>query len=508
MKADNDVVSGILARYLKMSGIRISAKVLADYLRGETLRNTLRGVSDVLDHFGVPHMVVTLGADDLRELESPVLLEMNFTEEPFGILTGVEDVEVSLLFPQSGAKKLPVNLFLHYWTGRVLGLEKGDGTREEGRLGYAVSRTIGFIENNLSALIASAFFLLCTAVSITKPYSIPEYLYLILKAAGLIVTILILYKTFGDRSFMESFCRAGSKVDCQSVLDSKGARLFGWLGIGELALVYFLGTIIWGLVADHPAGIYAVMSVAAFTAVIYSVVYQAFVGKKWCLLCLGIDAVLAGELALTLLYPVRIEAEAWPVFTLVLTFTLILFLWLEFRKFYLSSRKRELLELKRSYFVSDRGIFEYLLAGRPPVPVADNLPVLRGTSDPAKKEILIITNPSCPKCRKLYHSILEVYDRYNLSLLLHLYPGDQAGKSKALETIRIYNDRGFVDAVGYLKSDDHPEPGYDYSTEQAILRRQTDALKAMNIDSVPLLLVDGKIFPFDYYDLYEMKYLL
>ena len=124
-----------------------------------------------------------------------------------------------------------------------------------------------------------------------KNSDFPYFRYLI-KTAGLIVSLLTVVKAEFRPQLVRHFCHIGRHSDCNAVFKSAGAKLLGWVSLGELSLTYFVLSLIWGVfIASNSEAVFLLLNVLTILFVIYSLVWQSLY-RKWCTLCLAIDIVL------------------------------------------------------------------------------------------------------------------------------------------------------------------------------------------------------------------------
>jgi len=135
---------------------------------------------------------------------------------------------------------------------------------------------------------------------------------------------------------VESFCRAGKRSNCDAVLNSDTARLFGKLSFSDAVAGYFLFQILvlgilipFSQVAESLLLALAVLSVSSVPVVFYSLYYQLIRAKTWCRLCLIVDAALLVQAGLFayLFYSGIIGLsflEPYPVVTSLLLFLLVI----------------------------------------------------------------------------------------------------------------------------------------------------------------------------------------
>lgn len=104
---------------------------------------------------------------------------------------------------------------------------------------------------------------------------------------------------------VEAFCNAGTGAGCDRTLASADAKLFGRVTFSDAVMSYFafqcivLGFLV-PLLEVAPMFLLALSAAGllAVPVVLYSLYYQAIKAKTWCRLCLVVDGLLIGQVAL------------------------------------------------------------------------------------------------------------------------------------------------------------------------------------------------------------------
>lgn len=149
---------------------------------------------------------------------------------------------------------------------------------------------------------------------------------------------------------MESFCHIGKVVNCNEVLHSKGANIAG-VGLGELSLLYFVVLFLFSLTRWNDFyGISAICCVVATAFTLYSIIYQAFILHKGCMLCMLVNlAVWGNAVALYMLrnyFDIDFSFTSFSVFIAIGCICLIFGI---SNENYLEQRKGESLSKKTSW---------------------------------------------------------------------------------------------------------------------------------------------------------------
>jgi uncharacterized membrane protein len=119
---------------------------------------------------------------------------------------------------------------------------------------------------------------------------------LMLKIIGFGACVLLVLGELHHPLF-DKICPKGEKLNCHAVMESPAAKLFGKIPIADIGGIYFSGGIILiCFTGVHPHffhGVFllALLNLLTLPYTIFSVVYQAFVVKFWCLFCLIVQLI-------------------------------------------------------------------------------------------------------------------------------------------------------------------------------------------------------------------------
>ncbi len=120
--------------------------------------------------------------------------------------------------------------------------------------------------------------------------------YTFLTLAGCIIGVLLLWHEVDEYNpAIKEICHGGKKINCSAILNSKASKVFGisWSVLGS---TYFIGMLIsllaGGITNTYNLFLLSWINVIALPYIIYSISYQYFVAKQWCVLCLAVQAVL------------------------------------------------------------------------------------------------------------------------------------------------------------------------------------------------------------------------
>ncbi len=243
-------------------------------------------------------------------------------------------------------------------------------------------------------------------------------LFTVLTVMGTVISSILLWSEVDHHNpLLRQICRPTPKVNCNAVLNSKAASIWGisWALIG---FSYFTGLLILLLAAllfkPEIFILCRCINLLALPYIGYSIAYQNFIAKQWCVLCLAIQAVLllqfgAGMLS-GLIHFVAVEKllSMSLVIAVVMSF-LTAFLVGRFMAFALKAlkendfTKRELTRFKYNPLVFN----SLMRASANVITPSEGLGILLGNPNAANK-IIKVCNPYCGPCAHAHKEIAEL----------------------------------------------------------------------------------------------------
>lgn len=500
----------ILCRYLRALSVRVSCGKV-ERLLDTPVGGSLRGMSDALDALGVENAVYQLPSPEyFRQLETPFIVVLRAGSRPFRVVTQATETTVEVTDGRGKAHSLPVAQLLSQWTGAVL---MGEVTAQTYSDPWFRWKDIGFAflaYKGWWALIAGLLLGLFAAV---QQGSTPLWTaYLGLLAVGMVVAAAILYKEHVDGDFLERFCHIGQAVDCNRVLRSRGATLLG-VSQGEWALFYFSVLFFLGLLC--PSGAYGWMWVccaAALGFTLYSVVYQLFILRKGCMLCMCVNVLVWGQAALLyLLRDTLPPVFAWQAAVLGAGLAgLALLAGLSLRNFW-QTRQECRQWRSRTAGLWQVEAFRRLLALEPQV--GESLPGGLSLQSGEEPVVTIVTNPRCGNCAREHRHIRALARRVAVSLVLLNQPGDCVGARVSQAVIAAYRAWGWERAMEVLqrwfdrRQLDKEAEALIAEDCMRIWQEQQAYCRRWHIDRTPVAVVGGHYVP-EFYTLDSLSYVL
>lgn len=459
---------------------------------------SLIAVQDTLEELGIVSYACEGTKEELKNENRPFLAHFN---------TGGGHV---LFFKDVTTAEKKVKDFDKYWSGNIMFAEPAEkyGNPENSKL-YKQERLNRFFAAAAIILFAGALLGLSIAAG-----SAPAIILIVSNFAGLYFSWLIAQKEFGiSNSISDKICSMAKHSRCESVLFSKGAKLFNWLTWGDVGIVYFVSSLLYLLISqltNQPINLYYLFSLAGLAFPVYSLYYQWKVVKQWCMLCIAVLAVLFINAGISLSYwsgAVWNETLAYAsaIFILLLLFTLAA--WQQIKALYRQSLALLPNEIKATRLKRNPQIFNALLQKEELN--ENNLPMQKDAihfgNPQAPYQLLIACNPYCGPCAQAHHAIEDLYEKYpgklSIAIRFALSNSDdkdistltakeiiKAARQKPFEAIKDWYQVFDVDRFKQI----HHTNGEDVSGD---IIKHINWSKATGIEATPTFFVNGRRLP-------------
>ena len=520
--ADNAWVAA--ANLLALMGVAVPPTVVKETISTHHEYPGLVAVMDGLEELGVKSEAAQGVADDLPSISYPALVQVNTGGRPrFAVLWAVdaEARRVTWLEPERGWHDDSWIEFGRLWTGVTLLAEtpaaqpslRVEGSPWRGALARALPIAL--------PIIGIAYFVYAAAVHrITWFAATMAFLY----AVGLTMSVLSVLHGLG--SGLKRLCPAGRTLNCRGVLESPASRLFGWLPMADLGVVYFstgllLTTMAGGALVDHASDIAFISALMAWAAVpyaLFAIGYQAVRLKQWCWMCLVVQSTVL-VMAAGYIWPGRSigSAELSVVGTgsvdLVsavvlagLAVVLASAAWLTLRPLIAARMANPGLVVQNERLQSDPAVVERALAIAqlaPPYLAPYDLQV----GDPqAPFELVVVSNPLCRSCSTMHREIVRMLlpraAHLRISFRFMVSELDDSARAAALPVLECLmagqTDRAVEALHAIFEGGNRTTPPSSAvaKTEAAtLLQAQYDWTIAAGVEGTPTLFLQGKRLP-------------
>lgn len=503
----------ILTKLLKENNIKVDLKELAFQIQSHPSYPSLHSLTGVMDHFNIQNVALEVpnDAETLAKLPGAFIAYIKSDKIDNLVFATKYKDKIRLTYDTKSLELLSVNDFLELWTGIFVAVEKDDNVlvSSKDKNNY-IKKLIGGL--TLTSLVLLIF-------SFTPPLFIVTHL--TLSFIGLAISSVIVKHELGIYSkIADTVCSVKiTNISCDDVLNSKAANILGNFKLSDIGVVYFMSMILASILFitnQANFGIIAIITIFAFPFTFYSISYQLFKVKKWCLLCLGVVLILWLQLG-SLYYfdfgSLNSSLGLTNILLVSISFLVSIFIWSFL--FPRLKKEQESIKIKIEYlrFKKNYSLFNMMLNINESISTKLNSSkeIEFGNSSSSFK-MLIITNPLCSHCREVHRLVesiisrwkndVRIIIRFNVSnrldsvdtkiaiRLLELFHAE--GSTKCLNAMHdIY---GKVSLEKWLKKWGDPK---DKSHMDELIKEK-EWCQANNINFTPEILINGKPYPKEY----------
>lgn len=305
-------------------------------------------------------------------------------------------------------------------------------------------------------LFSTILFLLRTELN--------TYLFFVFPIIGVLFSIAALKDLFGAKSeIINSFCNFSSSSSCSTVIDSKKWKIFEYLNLSEISLVFFVFQFVVfsiSIILKTTIEFFLmqkILLVLAMPLILLSVYYQKNVEKKWCPICLTIGSILVLELIFSnIFFSLENKLSVSYILIFSLTFFLTLFVWNLIKPLLLKIKELKEFQLKGIRFMRNYQVFKSTLVSKTRVELPESNIVIG--SKESKTEITIITSPFCGHCKTAHHILEKIYKAHHqdvkLKIIINTNIDDEIEERRNFyrTLMSIYLEKGeneFMDSLDY-----------------------------------------------------------
>lgn len=385
-----------------------------EYLETHPDEGSMLAYADALNHFKIENAAVRITQEDLTSLPTPFVAFSQIHGGTFSVVKNLTENTIEWFDTQKGWVKDKLENFTKTWSGVVLLAETDE---KSGEKNYTTKRRDEILRNIRIPVAVSLIAFIFLYFIINAPLvSTPTFILLGLKAIGMVISTLLFVKSIDNaNSLVNKLCNAGSKISCQSILDSPAAKITPWFSWSDAGFIYFFGSFLGLLFSLSDAtslysfwNVQLVFSTLSILFSSYSLYYQGIKAKMWCTLCLGVVTVFLLESVLTFSYaPHRENTFDYQVLlTTAIGFLLPSAFLVLFKNTAIKARESKSLKKELTKLKSNPQILEALMAGQRQMPeITEDMPIITIGNKNAEHVLTMVSNPLCSPCAHMHARI-------------------------------------------------------------------------------------------------------
>lgn len=505
----------LLEEFLKHFDIRSDRKDLQLLLQSSPSFPSVLSIIQTCVYFGLNTKAYKADYDVLLKNNMPVLVHLKEdSDEKFVLVNKVTDKCV-IYRDATTLKtiKTSVEDFSAKWTGILI-------LSESNEVEKSPKKKISLKKHGIVALFLIAILtILLYDIQNIGVFSVVTF---VLKCAGIWLTFnLIRHEKGISNTLSDEFCRKTTAFDCDKVLASGASRIFNTVSLADIGFVYFvtgLAALVLSVFSSGQNTILSILfylSVCATPFILFSVLYQKIVVKKWCPLCLSVIGVIFLEICLFLFYPDKFPIRGYvqPFILLSFSFTVGIIIVYVLKRLLQEQQnaltnKIERLRMKRSPL-----ILATVFSRQQQTLIPQKHPIIIGNQQ-APVVITTLLNPMCRPCAKTVRSITSLMDKYPQSLLWQLrFDGIESDEYHPINQIQLHlmqlcNNKTDDVKLQIISDWYHKQSVQRFTkkysfkeiTKQTLLdfAKQNAENKLLNVRKIPTMWINNREFPEEY----------
>ncbi len=502
------MIEKLIGTLLQLLEIPHTKLFLKETLKSIPYDNSLYGMSLLLARYNIATDNVRLSdKHDLSSDEMPCII---LYDGEFVILTQVSESEVIMLSSKSQPVSVNREEFDKKWDGIALIPRLTAQSREPD---YKIHRKAE-LKNRLIKLSFGLIIAIMTCLFACQSSHALEWGWWSILATnilGCVVSTFLLQNQLDIHTTLsERICGLVKSGDCDSVTHSSGANLFGIFKLSEVGFSFFITNLVALTIYSQAIPILAIISYLVLPFSFWSVWYQKFRAKKWCVLCLCVLLTMWIQ-AILYCFSGIIAEYSVNILTLSITCFMYLFFYLAVNIFMniLADKKEsehwqyDLINLKSqdevlsAYFQDSKYIDgeagSGLVFGNPQSPV----------------EITVFSNPYCSPCAAMHEKlkdtpgdlakvryILTYFDE-NLSIINRniIAAYQQLGAEKTWEILNQWHLKGSEEGETFFEkynlNPDTPEVWSEFHKQQEWNKNHV-------LSGTPKVFINGRVITWPY----------
>ncbi len=414
----NIPVVDTITQFVRLLKIQVTKGTIEEEVLSHPEYPSMLVISDCLNKWNVDNAAFRLDKDFINEISTPFI---TFYNKEFYIITFISDDKIFYINKNNKIAYFEKNLFLEEWDGIVLVAEVENNVGEKEFKIKKKKEQFQFVPIILilSLAIASIFV---SSITLELGNSFSPIIYwgiATCKLAGIVISCLLLwYEIDKYNPTLQKICGGSNKkTNCEAILNSNMSKIFGWLSWSEIGFVYFTGCFITLLFFPNALYLLAYLSILALPYILFSLIYQFFVVKELCPLCLTVQGLMFLELTFFLLggaYEhslIDIYSFTNLLFITVKIIVLLLIIssiWFFLKPYFKSASNEKNYKYELARLKGNTDIFNSILTNqKSATKLPDELGIIIGNSN-AKTTIVKVCNPYCDPCAKAHLELEEM----------------------------------------------------------------------------------------------------
>jgi Vitamin K epoxide reductase family len=356
-------------------------------------------IYEVLNIAGIKCVIHKIDNEDLSNISFPVLLHLH--DEDLALVTNAVELE---------------HFDKNLWTGVILNISKVETELNDS---YQNALKIKKQQANLKSLLFFGFVLSFSFINIINQ-NFDKFFLSLTSLLGLYIGWQLFLKETGSASkWVDKACRTVGN-GCDKVLNSKIAD--GISGIKPVdAVIYYFAIMLFSNLFIPTTSLEKLILLFALPITLFSLYYQKFIIKGWCVLCLAVSMIIWIQFGFVFRQGFQID---FPTANSVLYFIIGLMIclsWFPFKTFYFQKIAQKEESINALRLNRNPSVFNFLLRQQKQVFIPnweDGMTFHKNDYSPIN--ITVVCQPYCVPCSKAHEQLNELVKCFPHDIYLNI----------------------------------------------------------------------------------------
>jgi len=369
----------------------------------------LFGLSKMLSDYGIENAGTRIESkeNDLFNIECPFVAHIG---SDFVVVYKVTPDEVHCF--RNGKKiSIPISKFIQAWSGVILLAETTLDSIEPNFKEHRKKELWKIAQKSILIFVSILIFGIAY-ISQSLFSNFGTTLLLVANLIGVYIGYLLVLKQMHIHSrYSDKICSLFSKSDCNDVLESDAAKLWGVLGWSEIGLGYFAANVLLLLFLPRTVPLLAILNIFALPYSFWSIWYQKVKARQWCPLCLIVQGLLWSIFIVNCLFGFIQLSEFDRILLNDIVFIGCIFTGLIFGlNLIIPNLSSEIEKVKQEInsIKANEEVFKTLLVQQPYYEVSEAVSQIYFGNREAPLKITVFTNPFCNPCAKMHKRVENI----------------------------------------------------------------------------------------------------
>ena len=443
----------VFVSFLELLKVKHTKEFSNQYFNEHPHKYNLFGISKMLSEYGIENAAIRITdkEKDILEIETPFIAHFG---GDFAVAYQVEANEISFLW-RGNKHVLPALEFANGWSGVVLLAETSEKSIEPDYEGHRKIERLNFLKKTL-LFSACSLILLLAYISRSLYTDLGISILLLLNLSGIYVSWLLLLKQMHIQSqYADKICSLFKQNDCNNILESKAAKLWGVIGWSEIGLGYFSTNLLILLFFPSLVTYIALINILTLPYSFWSVWYQKVKAKQWCVLCLIVQVLLWMIFIINYLFDyIQLTTFGYSVtqlFSSIILGSCYLALVLGINILVPKlNADRMISSLRQAVngIKANENVFKALLKQQPYYKTNDCDSIIRFGNPDSPLKLTIFSNPYCNPCSRIHKRIewllQKVSNNISVQYILSSFNESLNSTNKYLMAVCLANNNGNI----------------------------------------------------------------